>query len=172
MVHKPGAKECNGWISEIQTHTYLLFISLLIGLEIWPPIKMINHIIACKMVRVVVSGPIILESEKLTQALARVGSSIAISASIECWGLWTLGWHHRSSMDAFWVPSYFNCIGFGCYGYFLLFLYVWRSDPRLLQLYGIWLKHCLPLKLQKGIVDSNTSPPPSAEWWVDNETEF
>ena len=46
----------------------------------------------------------------------------------ECRGLRTLGWHHRSSMqDCFYtfeelIPSYFNCIGFGCNA-----VYPWNS---------------------------------------------
>ena len=48
-----------------------------------------------------------------------------------------------------------------------------KKGSRLLQLYWIWLQHCLTLRLQKCFVDSNTSPsPPSAQWWVDNEVIF
>ena len=64
----------------------------------------------------------------------------------------------RSSMEAFNV----FCL--------LFFFYVWRSGHHFLKWYWIWLKHCLPLKLQNLFVDSNPSPPPpSAEWCVDNE---
>ena len=44
-----------------------------------------------------------------------------------------------------------------------MFFYFWRSGHDLLQLYLMWLQHCLPLKLQKCFVDTNISPtPPSA----------
>ena len=78
---------------------------------------------------------------------------------LECRCFKTIEWHHRSRTEAFYVS-------FCCF-------YVWRIGHHSLKLYWIWLQRCLPLKLLKCFVDSNTSPPPappSAQWWVDNES--
>ena len=58
----------------------------------------------------------------------------------ECRGLQTFRWHHTSRMEP-------------CYVFFCL-----KISPWYLQLCSIQLLHCLPLKLQKCFVDSNTSP--------------
>ena len=68
-----------------------------------------------------------------------------LESNLNVGGLWTLGWHHVSSME--------NML---CFFLYFFFFYVWRRGHQLLQLYWIWLQHCLPLRLQKGFVDSNT----------------
>ena len=57
--------------------------------------------------------------------------------------------------------------------FFPQFYYVWRISHHLLQLYWIWLQHCLPPNSQKCFVNSNISPtPPLAQRRGDNEWIF
>ena len=88
------------------------------------------------------------------------GVDDAIRVEFEWRGLWTLGWHHRSSVEAF------NVV-------FQLFFYIWRRSHQLLQLCCIGCNAVYPRNSKSVLWTQTLHPPPppsisigGTRWWV------